>query len=167
LEALRMSSQFAAADLFVIAPLASAAPVFHGARKAVLYYLLAPAMAISGAICALLAPAGRESLLLAIPGLIAIPAVSLLPALMRPYLPLSGPAARGEQTARNLGLTFTTMVAMAGVLGVSFVVSSSGWWWEFVALETVVVTLLYWAFNRRIHHRPLRPDREPTPRPWS
>ena len=36
LDTLRMSSHFAAADIFGVAPLASAGPIFHGVRKAMI-----------------------------------------------------------------------------------------------------------------------------------
>ena len=117
LETLRMSPHYAAADIFAVAPLSSAAPVFHGVRKAIIFYLLVPSICLAGILFAYLAPGGRESLLLAVPGLIAIPTLSLLPGLVEEYLPLSRPAARGEQSARNMGLVFLTMLAMLGVVG--------------------------------------------------
>ena len=120
LETLRMSSHFAAADIFGVAPLASAAPIFHGVRKAIIYYLLLPSICVAGILIGYLAPGGRESLLLAVPGLLAIPTLSLLPGVADNYLPLSRPATRGEQYSRNMGLLFLTMFAMLGVVGVSW-----------------------------------------------
>jgi hypothetical protein len=155
LETLRMSSQFAAADIFAVAPLSSAAPVFHGVRKAIIYYLLVPAICIAGVLIAYLAQGGRESLLLAAPGLIAIPTLSLLPGLTEEYLPLSRPATRGEQSSRNMVLMFLTMLAMLGVVGVSWLAWSLGYLWALIAIELIVVSLLHWVFVRAIRNRPL------------
>src|SRR4029077_3073569 len=46
LEALRTSSHHGATEVFAAAPLASAAPLFEGARKAAIYYVLLPGAAI-------------------------------------------------------------------------------------------------------------------------
>jgi ABC-2 type transport system permease protein len=156
LEALRMSSHYAAADLFLVAPLASAAPLYHGVRKAVLYYLLIPAVVVTGALSAALAAGGRDALVLAIPGLIAIPTLSLIPGVMQPYLPLSRPAARGDQTSRNVGVLFIAMLTMAAVIGLSWLADSIGWLWEMVALEIVGAALLHRAFSRIVQQPGLR-----------
>lgn len=155
LETLRMSPHYAAADIFAVAPLCSAAPVFHGVRKAIIFYLVVPSISIAGILIAYLAPGGRESLLLAVPGLIAIPTLSLLPGLVEEYLPLSRPAARGEQSTRNMGLMFLTMFAMLGVVGVSWLAWTSGYLWVLIVIELVVVGLLHWRFIRVIRNRPL------------
>jgi hypothetical protein len=155
LETLRMSSQYVAADIFSVAPLSSAAPLFHGVRKATIYYLLIPAVCIAGILIAYLAPGGRDSLVLALPGLIAIPTFSLLPGLMQEYLPLSRPAARGEQSSRNMVLMFATMLSMVAVVGVSWIAWNLGFLWPLIAIELVVMSLLHWAFNRAIRNRRL------------
>jgi ABC-2 type transport system permease protein len=155
LETLRMSSHYAAADIFAVAPLSSAAPVFHGVRKAIIYYLLVPSICIAGVLIVYLAQGGRESLLLTMPGLIAIPTLSLVPGVVEEYLPFSRPAARGEQSSRNMVLMFLTMFAMLGVVGVSWLAWSVGYLWTLVAIELVVVGLLHWSFIRAIRNRPL------------
>jgi hypothetical protein len=155
METLRMSSQFAAADIFFVAPLASAAPVFHGVRKATIYYLLVPMICIAGALIVGLNPDGRESFPLALPGLIAIPTLSLVPGLIGAYLPLSRPAARGEQSSRNMGLMFGMMFAMACIVGLSWLARSLDLLWILIAVELVVVSLLHWSFNRIIRNRPM------------
>jgi len=155
LETLRLSSHFAAADIFAIAPLESAAPVFHGVRKATIYYLLVPSLCIAGILIAYLATGGRESLILALPGLIAIPTISLLPGLLDEYLPLSRPAARGEQSSRNMGLMFLTMLLMLFVVAVAYVAWISGVIWILIAIELAVMGLLHWTFRRVISNRKL------------
>ena len=155
LETLRMSAHYAAADIFAIAPLSSAAPVFHGVRKATIYYLLIPSICIAGILIVYLAPGGRDSLLLAVPGLIAIPTISLVPGLMDEYLPLSRPATRGEQSSRNMGLLFVTMLGMLAVVGGSYLAWSFGFLWILIVVELGFAGLLNWSFCRVIRNRRL------------
>ena len=70
LQTLQMSQQYLAADIFAIAPLQSAAPVFHGVRKATILYLLLPALGIAGLLIGYLAPGGVRGMALALPGLL-------------------------------------------------------------------------------------------------
>jgi hypothetical protein len=155
LQTLQMSQDHLAADIFAIAPLPSAAPVFHGVRKATIYYLLIPSLCVAAILIGYLAPGGSEGLLLAVPGVVAIPVLSLMPAAAQDYLPLSRPVARGEQSSRNVSLLFMTMLAMAGVLVVSYLAWESGLIWYLVAIEGVVAILLYQYLNRKIRNRTL------------
>src|SRR5262249_53132390 len=109
MQTLHMSQHYLAADIFAIAPLETAAPVFHGVRKATICYLLIPALCITGILIGYLTPGEAQGLLLTLPGLIAIPVLSLFPGLTEEYLPLSRPVSRGEQSSRNMGLMFMTM----------------------------------------------------------
>jgi ABC-2 type transport system permease protein len=156
LETLRLSPQYAAAEIFAVAPLSSAAPVFHGVRKAIIYYLLLPSIGIATILIVFLSPSNGDALLLAIPGLVAIPTLSLLPGLVEEYLPLSRPAARGEQSARNFGLIFVTMLTMLFVVGVSWLAWSQGYLWTLIVIELLLVSLLHWVFTRIIRNRKLK-----------
>ena len=60
LQTLQMSQDYLAADIFAIAPLPSAAPIFHGVRKATIYYLLFPALCVAAVLIAYLAPGGNS-----------------------------------------------------------------------------------------------------------
>ncbi len=155
LQTLQMSQHCLAADIFAIAPLASAAPVFHGVRKATIFYLLLPALCIAGLVLGYLAPGGSQGLQLAVPGMIALPVISLFPGLTEDYLPLSRPAARGEQSSRNMGLMLMSMIAMAIVLGAAYLARAFEVLWYMVAIELVVVVLVYYLMNRVIRKRPL------------
>ena len=155
LQTLQMSQHYLAADIFAIAPLSSAAPVFHGVRKATIYYLLTPALCVAAILIVYLGPGGTQGLVLALAGVVAIPVVSLMPALLEEYLPLSRPAARGEQSSRNMTLMFLTMFAMAGVLAVAFIAWTFGVIWYVLAGELVIAVLLYRILNRTIRNRPL------------
>jgi hypothetical protein len=155
MQTLQMSQDHLAADIFAIAPLPSAAPVFHGIRKATIYYLLIPALCIAAILIGYLAPGGGQGLLLAFPGVVALPVLSLVPAVTQEYLPLSRPVTRGEQSSRNVSLMFMTMIVMAGVLVVSYLAWASGLIWYLVAIEGVIAIVLYQYLNRMIRNRPL------------
>jgi hypothetical protein len=160
LQTLQMSQHYLAADIFAIAPLASAAPVFHGVRKATIFYLLLPTLCVAGLVIGYLAPGGSQGLQLALPGMIAIPVMSLFPGLTEDYLPLSRPAARGEQSSRNMGLMLMSMIAMTIVLGAAYIARALEVLWYMIAVEFVVVVLVYYLMNRAIRKRPLIRDYE-------
>src|SRR5215831_18614490 len=160
LQTLQMSQHYLAAEIFAIAPLPSASAVFHGVRKATIVYLLLPALCVAGLLIGYLAPGGSQGLQLAVPGLIAIPVLSLFPALTGDYLPLSRPAVRGEQTSRNLGLMFMSMITMAFVLVFAYIAWTFEVLWYLIAIEFVVVALIYYVIKRIIRNRPLIRDYE-------
>lgn len=155
LQTLQMSQDYLAADIFAIAPLPSAASVFHGVRKATIYYLLIPALCIAAILIAYLAPGGSQGLALALPGILAIPVLTLMPAVTRDYLPLSRPVTRGDQSSQNISLLFLTMLALAGVLIVSYLAWEFGLIWHLIAIEGVIAIVLYQYLNRKIRNRPL------------
>jgi len=155
MQSLQMSQHYLAADLFAIAPLRTAAPVFHGVRKAMIVYLLVPALAISALLIGILAPGGLLGLKLALPGIVAIPVFSLAPGLIEDYLPLSRPALRGEQSSRNLGLTFVSMFSMGMVMGASYLAWKLEVLWYAITVEVVLAFALYYFLNRLIKNRPL------------
>jgi len=96
-EALRISSTPVASELFAIAPLAGTGAVFHGVRKAAIWYVL-PALALAIGLGLAVVPGG---LVLAVPGILALPVFSLIPGVFGPYVPLILPKARGQQAIAN------------------------------------------------------------------
>jgi hypothetical protein len=111
LEALRISSHPVASELFAIVPIAGTRAVFHGVRKAAMWYVL-PALALATAIAAVIVPGG---LVLAVPGIMALPVLTLVPGLFGPYLPLARPKARGQQAIAN-GVLLAVSTGLLGVL---------------------------------------------------
>jgi hypothetical protein len=152
---LQMSQHYLAADIFSIAPLATAAPVFHGVRKAALVYLLLPMLLVCAVLIGILIPGGLQTLQLALPGAILIPLLSLGPGIVEDYLPLSRPASRGDQTSRNMGLMFLSMIAMSIVMVASYIAWKFEVLWYAIAIEAVAVAFLYYVLNRMISRRPL------------
>src|SRR5258707_12427073 len=78
MQTLQMSQHYLAADIFAIAPLSSAASVFHGVRKATIYFLLVPALCFADLFIFSFRPGGFQALSLALPVGVAISTVSLI-----------------------------------------------------------------------------------------
>ena len=153
LEALRVSSQHAATEVFAAAPLPSAGALFQGVRKAAICYILVPA----GALAAVWILANDARVFpLAVPSLLALPALSLLPAAFRQYVPLSVPPAMGRQSLANIVVGMITTVVGATTVGLSWFAWRAGWLAHLVAAEAVVLVVGSRLLARRIRNRPLR-----------
>ncbi len=112
LEILESSAHWGAAEVFRIAPLPDAMPLFHGVRKAVLGGIVLPVAALLAGI-GLLATRGDWRVLPALlPALLLAPPASLLPAALRTYVPLSQPSRRGMQETRGLALVLTALLVL-------------------------------------------------------
>jgi len=157
METLRVSSQAAAADIFATAPLESGASVFLGVRKATIFYLMVPALCLATGLLVFVIHS-RSALLLALPGLVAIPLVSLLPACVDTYLPLSRSPQIGTQSAKNTTLMLGTMLTMGILVGISYVASEENLLSILLTVEIAVVVTVYWLLKRHIQSRPLRWD---------
>ena len=153
LEALRTSSHHAATEIFAAAPLGSAAPLFEGTRKAAIYYVLLP-----GAVVSLLwiAAIDVERLPVALPSLLVLPFLSLLPAAARDYVPLSEPPTTGRQSSTNVVIGMLITVVGAGLLAMSWMALAGGLLPHLIAGEAVVVLVACRALAAHIRHRPLR-----------
>ncbi len=120
LEMLRFSDHWRGSDIFRIAPLASPAPLFHGARKAVLLLLCGPVMLILTTVLVLWKGwAGGVVLLL--PGFVAMPLFAMLPGLWHTLVPFSEP----PEQAKNLSAGCLRMIV---VLVAALVIAAAAWW---------------------------------------
>ena len=153
LESLRTSAHHAATEIFAAVPLGSAAPLFHGTRKAATCYVILP-----GAAFALLwiAATDAEKLAVAVPSLLALPFLSLLPAAGRDYVPLSEPPTTGRQSTANVVVGMVITLLGATVLAVAWAAQAAGLLPHLIALEAVVVFVACRALGARIRRRPLR-----------
>jgi ABC-2 type transport system permease protein len=152
LEALRVSSHCAAAEMFAVVPVASAGPLFQGVRKATVVYLLVPGTVISALWIALVDP---HAFPLALPSLLALPVLSLLPAALRDYLPLSVPPSIGRQSTANILLGLVTTVAGAATISAAWFAWRAGWLPWLVVGEAVVLAIVWAALARHIGRRPI------------
>lgn len=141
LQMLQYSQQYQAAEIFRVAPIAGPAPLYHGARRAVICLLMAPVLILVSLIVWLLR-GNLEDLLLFIPGLIALPAFSLVPALSGQGVPLSMPTDAAKAAGRSLNMFLVTFLAI-GLSALASFAWSHGWFWPLVACEAVVVAVVY------------------------
>jgi hypothetical protein len=150
LNILQYCQQWAAADLFRIAPLEGPGALCDGARKATLMFLTLPMIGLVLALAVALG-ASKEQLVLFLPGLMAIPIFALLPGLMGKDVPLSQPPEDAKAANRSLSM-MGIMVAAVGLSVVVNVAWRTGWFWWFVAVEAVVVLIAYswgrWRLSR-------------------
>ncbi len=135
LESLRMSGQFAAADIFYAAPLENSGALFHGVRKAAILFAQLPIACAALILIAVRSPDPIESFSMAAPIAILLPTLSLAPGLFGGYVPLSMPPRRGRQSSQNVGVLLTTMVLMGAITGGSVAAGKLGIRWYVIAAE--------------------------------
>jgi ABC-2 type transport system permease protein len=141
LDLLQYSQQWQASDIFRAAPMAGPAEICHGARRAVLFVLIIPALILIGFIV-WVAQHNIAHLLLFLPGLILIPAVSLIPAVLRRGVPLSVPNEEAKSAARGMKM----MVVMMGAGGLSVAAAwglAQGWFWWLMLAEFLFAVPVY------------------------
>lgn len=158
LEVLRMSENCDAAVIFAIAPLSGTAALFHGTRKAVLYYLVLPTAVLLAGVFAVISPDPLRDVLTALPMFVLLPTLALLPGLSGGYIPLSQPPKRGDKAGR-FALMFGSMFMMAILGGISAILSHYRLTVYGLAVEIPIVWLINRAILRTIAARqPIRAE---------
>jgi ABC-2 type transport system permease protein len=147
---LQFSQQWRAADVFRAAPIAGPARICHGARRAVLCFLALPAI-IAFATLAWFTQGDVVQLLLLVPGLIAMPVYALIPSLVG-AVPFSQPTDEAKSTGRGLTLIGTICVAMA-IAAAATLTWTAGFFWYFVAVETLAAISLYAVLHFRLNRK--------------
>lgn len=138
---LQYSQQWQASDIFRSAPVRGPAAICHGARRAVLCFLTAPALA-AVLVLVWLFDGFNSKLLLMLPGVIALPIFALVPAVIGKAVPLSAPL----EEAKSAGRGITMLLFMPISLALSFAATTSlshDWFWTLVLIETVMVAAIY------------------------
>jgi hypothetical protein len=154
IDALRMSSDHAAADLFRYAPLENAASLFHGVRKASIAIVQLPVMALIAALMIAM-HTDQSTLELTLPLALVIPTLSLIPGAFGTFLPLSQPPRRGEQSSRNVGIATLMMFLVCVPIGLAWAARELGVYWPMVAVEIVGIVLAHRWLLRAIRNRPM------------
>jgi len=152
LEALRISSNPAAADLFLYAPIEGGARVFHGVRKAAIACVQAPMLLYLLLVSVWVLRDDAQKLWLALPALIAMPTFSLLPGLTGEYLPLSAAPRTGQRTLQT-SLTFLVTIPAVALGGLAFLAQRAGLLWLMVAIELAGMIALHFFLLRIVARR--------------
>ncbi|MGH7740962.1 MAG: hypothetical protein ACRENS_02950 [Candidatus Eiseniibacteriota bacterium] len=153
---LKTSSQYAASDIFRYAPLASTAALFHGARKAVLLFLTAPVLAVSGTLLGF-AVHDREWLLAVVPAIVLLPTLSLIEGVAGSYLPFSVPPVAGRQGAIQVMMYLATVVLVGGLTFLGWTAQRHGVFWLMIGAEILLVAALHAMMLRGIREHRMEP----------
>jgi hypothetical protein len=138
---LKYSQQWQASDIFRSAPMLGPAEICHGARRAVLCFLTLPMLVVIGAVILLVHGPGPKLLLL-LPGVVALPVYALVPGLIGKAIPLSAPIEEGKSAGRGLTMMSVMFISFA-LAGIADFMFSRGWFWPFLAAETIIVIGVY------------------------
>lgn len=148
---LNQSQQWQASEIFQIAPLAGPGAICHGARKAVLAFMMLPISCVMIAISFLIAKDLSTAPLL-IPGLLMAPINSLLPYLEDKSTPLSHPVVQAKAQV-NLWATVATMFLSLFVAMFGFMAWIGGVFPWFIGAEAIGILWLIWHLASRVDRR--------------
>jgi ABC-2 type transport system permease protein len=148
LDMLRYSQQWQASDLFRVAPMRGPGPLCHGARRAVLCFLTLPLLVLFAIVGWLVVP-NRSSLLLLVPGVLALPVYSLVPCLGGKAVPFSEPNEEAQPAKRSIKMIVVMMISFA-LSGIAIWAWMTGWFIWFLMGEAVTVIVIYLGLRSRI-----------------
>lgn len=144
---LEFSQQWAASDIFRVAPMKGPASILDGARRAVLLLITLPMIALFAGIVLLLI--GQSAPLeLMLPGVLGIPLYAMVPCLGGGSLLLSRAPEEGKAAGRNLRTLIAIPISLALAAMAAFT-HSHGWLNYFLLVELVVVATTY-AIMRKV-----------------
>ncbi len=138
---LQYSQQWQAADIFRVAPITGPAQICNGARRAVLLFLTFP-LVVLVALIAWVIRHDLTTMLMFIPGLIALPVYAITPQLGGKAMPLSQPTEEAKSAGRGLTMILV-MIASSALSGLASLAQSMGWFAWFLIAETAVVAIVY------------------------
>jgi ABC-2 type transport system permease protein len=141
LSLLQYSQQWQASDIFRCAPIPGPGPLCNGARRAVLLILTLP-MLIVFIFIGWAVHQNVSSILLLLPGVLALPVYAMVPCLIGDAVPLSKPTEEAKSTSRGLKF-FAVMIVSVAVSGLAYWSWVGGWFWWLVGFEAILVTVIY------------------------
>jgi hypothetical protein len=147
LEVLRIGEDHLATEVFRFAPMERPAALFHGARKAVLALLCVPGI-VAVAVVELVWLRQPAFLLLLLPGAMALPLFSLIPAVGRGFVPFAQPVEVQSANAMRTVLMLISMLIGFALAGAAAAAWKFGWYAAFLAAEVVLVAALTWVCRR-------------------
>ncbi|MDB6171792.1 MAG: hypothetical protein JWL59_1103 [Chthoniobacteraceae bacterium] len=150
LDILRLSEDWHAADLFRQAPLPRPAALFHGTRKTIILLVCLPGMIVI-AVAGFFLLKERSLLLLLLPGIIMIPALSLLPGLGELFLPFSQEPDVQIHKPRGCFMMMATMAICASIAGLSGWAWISNWFAWMLIGESLLVAIFVIVCNKKIN----------------
>lgn len=138
---LQYTQQWQASDIFRVAPMTGPAELCHGARRAVLCLLIIPLLA-AVALITCVAQRDASNLVLLLPGIIWMPAISLVPAVLNRGAPLSHPSEEAKSASRTMIMLGVMVIAFA-LSGITYWSWTRGWFKWLILGELLVAVPLY------------------------
>jgi ABC-2 type transport system permease protein len=156
---LHRTEHWRAAEVFRYAPVPHWTPLFHGSRKAILWWLAFPVTLLVGAIMsAILRSPGP--MLIAAAAMVMLPVYSMVPGVVKTWIPLSQP----NQEQRNAGvgclLTFAVVAAGMATSGLAAWAEHYGYLWVVVSSGVVLSIVLQKTFVSMMRERVWYPDED-------
>ena len=149
---LQRSEHWRAADSFHFTPVPHWAPLFHGARKAVVWWLAVPAIVVLGGVLA--AVRGQWTpLLMALPAVLTVVVCSWVPGLFSVWLPLSKPNEAHHVGALGCLVFGAVMFAAMAFGGLAAWMDDLGFFWPFLVVGLGTALLLQAWFARIVAAR--------------
>jgi hypothetical protein len=145
---LQFSQQWAAADIFRMAPLAGPARICAGVRRAVTCYLTVP-LVVAYTLITFLLCKDKSSLALVVPGLLLLPIYTLVPHLGGKGVPLAQASEEARSASRGLLYSVALVGAMI-VAGLATWARSMDWFGWFLLGEVVVVSAVYFPMRQSL-----------------
>ncbi len=149
LDLLQYSQQWQASDLFRATPIPGPAPLFHGARRAVLCLLTFPLLALVALLIGLF-DHDRSHLLLLIPGAITLPIFAMAPGLGGKNVPLSLPTEEAKSAGRAVAMIVGIIISLA-LAALAAWAWSSGWFFWLIVAELIVAVSVYAVMRRSLN----------------
>jgi hypothetical protein len=146
---LQYSAQWQAADIFRAAPVSGPAPLCHGARRAIIFFVAMP-MVVAFAVFLWLFQRDVSQLAMLLPGIIAMPVYAILPSLQGGGVPLSLPPEEAKSAGRGVAMVSAMLVSMA-ISGVALMARYFGVFWWLIGLEIVVAGGIYFVMRRNLN----------------
>ncbi|HEX4263657.1 MAG TPA: hypothetical protein VH597_04905 [Verrucomicrobiae bacterium] len=145
LDLIQYSQQWQASEIFRVAPMTGPAELCRGARRAVLWLLAAPLIAIVATVIWCV-ERNVSHLLLFVPGIILMPVVAMIPALLHRGVPFSLPNEESKSAGRALKMILVVPLAMI-LSGLSTWAFSGNWFVWLLLGELIVVIPIYMLFR--------------------
>ena len=149
MECLKRSEHWRAADLFRYTPLTHWASLFDGARKAVVVFLLVPAVVLLLGLTLALTQ-DLNAVLLFVPSLMLFPVWTMVPGVLGMWLPLSAPYDQLTQGVSGCLKMMIFLIVSSAVAGLGLWAWSTGWFVWMLVGEAVLVAITQYILRRLI-----------------
>jgi ABC-2 type transport system permease protein len=149
MDLLRMSEHWRASDVFRSVPLPHWSPLFHGARKAVMLFIILPAILVVLSV-GLFTAGLSNKLAIMLPNVMLLPLWCLIPGVMGMWLPLSRPFDQQRQSGEGCLKMVVVMGSSMAVAGLGCYAYETGWLPMMLTVESIVVLALFFTFHRII-----------------